>query len=215
MTITITLNEIKAFNPCNSGWIKLLASLNKTKSDDTPVTFSYIAESNGVSDSLWCLRVLDEKYLKERCYLMADIVESVAYLYTKDTKVEECIKVIKEYGAGLITIEELNKKRSTVYPDASAVYASADASAVYASAYAAVDAVVDVYTYTAVDASTKAVDASSASASAFAAVYASASASAFAAVYASASADAYALSATSAAAVEREKQKALIKKYLG
>ena len=206
MTITITLNEIKAFNPCKSGWIKLLASLNKTKSDDTPVTFSYIAESNGVSDSLWCLRVLDEKYLKERCYLMADIVESVAYLYTKDTKVEECIKVIKEYGAGLITIEELNKKRSTVYPDASAVYASA---------YAAVDAVVDVYTYTAVDASTKAVDASSASASAFAAVYASASASAFAAVYASASADAYALSATSAAAVEREKQKALIKKYLG
>jgi len=146
---------------------------------------------------------------------MADIVESVAYLYTKDAKVEECIKVIKEYGAGLITIEELNKKRSTVYPDASAVYASADASAVYASAYAAVDAVVDVYTYTAVDASTKAVDASSASASAFAAVYASASASAFAAVYASASADAYALSATSAAAVEREKQKALIKKYLG
>ena len=194
MTITITLNEIKAFNPCKSGWIKLLASLNKTKSDDTPVTFSYIAESNGVSDSLWCLRVLDEKYLKERCYLMADIVESVVYLYTKDTKVEECIKVIKEYGAGLITIEELNKKRSTVYPDASAVYASA---------YAAVDAVVDVYTYTAVDASTKAVDASSASASAFAAVYASASA------------DAYALSATSAAAVEREKQKALIKKYLG
>jgi hypothetical protein len=164
--------------------------LNKTKSDDTPVTFSYIAESNSVSDSLWCLRVLSKKYLKERCYLMAEMAESVAYLYNKDDRVDECIKAIKEYGAGVITIEELNKKKDAVYASYVAVKAypsTASASVVYA-----------VY-------------ASYASAS-----YASVvDADAFVESYPSTAA-VYALSATSAdVEVEREKQKALIKKYLG
>jgi len=183
MTITITLNEIKAFNPCKNGWIKLLTSLNKTKSDDTPVTFSYIVESNSVADSLWCLRVLSKKYLKERCYLMAEMAESVAYLYNKDDRVDECIKAIKEYGEGLITREELNKKKSAVYDASASAYADA-------SAFAALSA------YGAVLSAGADADASASTASA-----------AYAAVYASG--DAF------DASVEREKQKALIKKYLG
>ena len=51
MTITTTLNRIRAHYPCQSGWTTLLKGLNKTAPDDEPPPFSRIVEINGLSDA--------------------------------------------------------------------------------------------------------------------------------------------------------------------
>ncbi len=134
--IFITLNMIKAHNPCKRGWETLLKSLNKTQADDEPLKFSEIAESNDISDALWCLRVIEE-HKKERSLLLADIAESVLHIYEKkyptDTRIKDCIEAIKDYANNKITKEELLAFRH------SADAAAADAAA-YAAAYAAADA---------------------------------------------------------------------------
>lgn len=55
-----TLDDIKKHNPCESGWKKLLKSLGKTESDSEKLSFKSILESNGLEDSLWCLRALKD-----------------------------------------------------------------------------------------------------------------------------------------------------------
>ena len=60
MSITLSLNEIRAHNPCASGWGKALKALGKTQADDTRVTFAWIIETNGPDDALWALRCLPE-----------------------------------------------------------------------------------------------------------------------------------------------------------
>lgn len=51
-----TLAEIRAQNPCDDYWIKLLAHLGKTKADDEPLPLLTILASNGLDDALWTLR---------------------------------------------------------------------------------------------------------------------------------------------------------------
>lgn len=55
--IYTTLNEIRAFNPCKSGWSKLLSYLGKTQPDDEPLPLATVLDSNGLEDAIWCLRV--------------------------------------------------------------------------------------------------------------------------------------------------------------
>jgi Immunity protein Imm5 len=59
--------------------------------------------------------------------------------YPNDTRVEDCLKAIKDFYDGNITIDELKAKRSTYAADAAAAaYAAVDAAdAAYAAAYAA------------------------------------------------------------------------------
>ena len=58
MKLATTLNNIKSHNPCKWGWEKLLRYLDKTQSDDDPLDFKTILESNGLNDALWCFRSL-------------------------------------------------------------------------------------------------------------------------------------------------------------
>jgi hypothetical protein len=53
-----TLNQIRAKSPCQSGWIKLLAYLGKTKADDEPISIATILDSNGLDNALWCLQAV-------------------------------------------------------------------------------------------------------------------------------------------------------------
>lgn len=55
-----TLNKIRAENPCENEWGKLLRHLGKTKADDEPLDMLIILESNGLDDCLWCARTLPE-----------------------------------------------------------------------------------------------------------------------------------------------------------
>ena len=53
-----TLNQIREFSPCASGWKKLLAHLEKTTADDEPLSILTVLDSNGLDDALWCLRAV-------------------------------------------------------------------------------------------------------------------------------------------------------------
>ena len=58
--IMITLNLIKAHNPCASGWRTVLKAHDKTDGDDVPFPLAYLVDSNGLNDTLWALRCLPE-----------------------------------------------------------------------------------------------------------------------------------------------------------
>lgn len=140
-----TLNEIKAHNPCTSGWSKLLKSLGKTKADDEPLDLMRILKSNGLDDAIWTLRCFD--YL-DYCLFLADIAESVLDIYEKNSDnpaPRNAILAIRDYKAGGITKEGLKAAYADAYAaaDASAADAFIAADAAYAAAYAAYAAYAD------------------------------------------------------------------------
>ena len=55
MTMTTTLNAIRAASPCHEGWTKLLKHLGKTSADDEPLPLLTVLDSNGLDDALWVL----------------------------------------------------------------------------------------------------------------------------------------------------------------
>ena len=90
-----TLNKIRAKYPCESGWKKLLANLGKTKTDDEPVSITYILDSNGLDDALWCLGAVDG-YDKEIRLLAVEYARSVQHLM-KDKRSLNAIDVAERY----------------------------------------------------------------------------------------------------------------------
>lgn len=60
--ITITLNEIRAHDPCPDGWKKLLKAKGKTTADDERFPLSDILETNDLEDCLWALRCIPRRY---------------------------------------------------------------------------------------------------------------------------------------------------------
>ena len=123
-----TLNEIRLFNPCKSGWRKLLKSMNITSFSESDgereVTILQILESNGVKDAYWCLRI--QKY-EDICLILAEVAESVLKYYTdkypNDTRVADCIQGIRDYKNGLINRKQLSRLSFAVYAAAGAAYA--------------------------------------------------------------------------------------------
>ncbi len=54
---TMSLNQIRAFSPCVSGWNTLLKAQGKTMADDVQIPLLDILKSNGTRDAIWCMRV--------------------------------------------------------------------------------------------------------------------------------------------------------------
>jgi len=50
-----SLNEIKSFNPCSSGWKDVLKGQSKTEPDDVQFSLVSCVDSNSISDVLWLL----------------------------------------------------------------------------------------------------------------------------------------------------------------
>ena len=75
--ITTTLNKIKTFNPCTTGWNMLLTSLNKTEADDDAIPLSHILTSNGFDDVCWVIEILGEEDLRKIRSYLCDIAEIV------------------------------------------------------------------------------------------------------------------------------------------
>lgn len=63
-----TLNKIKSYQPCGiqnpediqEGWGKLLHHLGKTEANDDALDLRTISESNGVLDTIWAMRAVDD-----------------------------------------------------------------------------------------------------------------------------------------------------------
>ena len=104
-----TLNKIRAFQPCEEGWKKLLKHLNKTKADDEQLSIITILDSNGLSDALWCLRAV-EGYDKEIRLFAVWCARRVQHMMT-DPRSIAAIDVAERYAFGQATDDDLRKAR--------------------------------------------------------------------------------------------------------
>jgi hypothetical protein len=105
MQIMITLNQIREQGPCASGWEKLLASKGKTAADDKPFPLTDVLDSNGLDDTLWCLRCLPEHNRLWR-QLACDYAETVRHLMPAQLSTAT-LDVARRHAEGLATDEEL------------------------------------------------------------------------------------------------------------
>jgi hypothetical protein len=104
--IATTLNEIRKHSPCSDGWTKLLAHLNKTKADDEPLPLLTILDSNGLDDTLWCLRVLGPEHNGWMRLLAVHYARQVQHLMT-DQRSLDALDVAERYARGEATDAEL------------------------------------------------------------------------------------------------------------
>jgi len=151
---TTTLNEIRKYGPCSSGWGRLLKHLGKTEADEDELSFITILESNGIMDAIWCLRVLpdydlDVMRFKLKCARRVEHIDTTGV--AKST-----LDVVERFIAGNASKEDLCAAARAAYAAydaarAAAAYAAYDAAAAYA-AYAAAAVVAVGNAYAAVDA---------------------------------------------------------------
>ena len=118
-----TLNQIREYSPCESGWKKLLTYLGKTKADDESLPIMTILESNGLDDALWCLRAVKGRDREIRLYAVW-CARQVQHLNT-DPRVSACIDVAERFANGEATDEERAAARAAAGDAAWAAAAAA------------------------------------------------------------------------------------------
>jgi len=113
-----TLNKIKSHSPCEDGWKKLLNYLNKTEADDEVLELRTILESNGLDDTIWVFRAVEEKDKEIRLFA-ADCAELVLPIYEKqypnDDRPRKAIQAARDYANELISAEELDAARDAAW----------------------------------------------------------------------------------------------------
>ena len=135
MTITTTLNRIRAHGPCHEGWQKLLAGLGKTKADDNALTYARIVEINGIKDALWACRA-EPQHAREWRLFAVWCARHVEHLMDDPRSVVAC-NVAERFAHGMATQGELDVARSAA---SSAVWDAAWDAACSAARDAAMDA---------------------------------------------------------------------------
>jgi len=86
-----TLNKLKIANlECEKGWGILLKRLNKTKPDDSPISYSQIYSALGLMPAIKCLKALED----------ADIEKAKFYRFLSSGNTEEDIakKFLELFG---------------------------------------------------------------------------------------------------------------------
>ena len=132
-----TLNKIRAHSPCKDGWEKLLKSLNKTGPDDEPLDLLTILDSNGLDDTLWCLRAVEGHEKEIRLYAVW-CARQVQHLM-KDDRSIEALDIAENYANGLASEKELAAARDAAFAASAAAWdaTSAARAATWAAASAA------------------------------------------------------------------------------
>ena len=131
-----TLNEIRNHRPCQEGWTKLLKALNKTRSDDEPLSLLTVLDSNGLADAIWCLRT---EPTPERTWRFAlAVARRTQHLHPQ---AKATLDIVERYHSAQATKEELDAAVDATYAAVDATYAAVDATyaaddATYAATYA-------------------------------------------------------------------------------
>jgi hypothetical protein len=122
----LTLNRLREFSPCKTGWEKLLKNLGKKKADDEPISLQKILESNGLLDTLWCFRALPTNIKMQRS------ISGLALLFVnpivplmQDKRSVNAVVVLEKFYLGTANLKEL--KIATAAADAAASAAAAAA----------------------------------------------------------------------------------------
>ena len=201
-----TLNKIRAHSPCKDGWEKLLKSLNKTGPDDEPLDLLTILDSNGLDDTLWCLRAVEGHEKEIRLYAVW-CARQVQHLM-KDDRSIEALDIAENYANGLASEKELAASRDAANAAWAAAWSAANAAR--AATWAATSAAASAAAWDATSAATSA--AAWAANAAWAATWAAANAAtnaanaARAATWAASAAWAAASAASAAIMISQEKK---------
>lgn len=131
----ITLNDIRKHRPCEDGWRKLLAHLGKTAADNDPLSLAVVLDSNGLDDTLWCLRALPADMDNAVRLLVCDLV-APAMAFTTDPRPAEALRVARAFANETTTRKELAAAGAAKAAWAAAGAAMRDAA--WAAAWAAV-----------------------------------------------------------------------------
>ena len=109
--LTTTLKAIKAKGPCEDGWRKLLAGLNKKHSDNKILLLETILEINGIEDAVWALRAIDEKYDNSvrlfNCFCAKYVLDIFEKKYPEDKRARKAIETAEKFAWGEASEEEL------------------------------------------------------------------------------------------------------------
>ena len=108
-----TINQIRACGPCGldprklplTGYQLLVSRLGADFDPDAPVAISYILESNGLDDALWCLQSV-KGHDRDIRLLAVDFARSVEHL-SDDQCVKHCNDITERFANGLATAKEL------------------------------------------------------------------------------------------------------------
>jgi hypothetical protein len=101
MNIVTTLNQLYIHGPCKPRWNTLLAHLHKRAPDDEPLPLSVILDSNGLYDTIWCMRAVPnvERELRlyaARCLRLLDLADA-------DANVLHAIDMVERFADGKVT----------------------------------------------------------------------------------------------------------------
>ena len=133
--IYTTLNKIRDHSPCEEGWSKLLKNLGKTKADDEPLALVVILDSNGLDDTLWCLRTVPEHNKLWRLYAVW-CARQVQHLMT-DQRSIDALDVAERHATGQASDSELAAARDAARAAARDSAWDAARAAAWAAAWAA------------------------------------------------------------------------------
>jgi hypothetical protein len=132
-----TLNLCKEHDACKDGYRTLKQSLPKSHGKDQPISLLHILESNGLGDAIWALRATIEDGQNIAVEFAVCSAKNVLHIYEQynpgDSRVRDCLKAVRAYQAGNISIDNLVAARA----DAAAAAAAARAAAAAARAAAA------------------------------------------------------------------------------
>ena len=101
-----TLNKIRSYKPCESGWVKLLKHLGKTKADNAPLSFLTILDSNELDETLWCLRAAPDDWMSNFRMYAIWCAKQVEHLMV-DERSKNALVVAQNHALGLATDNEL------------------------------------------------------------------------------------------------------------
>jgi hypothetical protein len=103
--ITITLNKIRACDPCEDGWKTLLKSKGVSADYDAEFPLTDVIESNGFDDTLWCMRCLPEYNRLWRKYAVW-CARQIKHLMV-DQQSQYALDVADRHADGMATDAEL------------------------------------------------------------------------------------------------------------
>jgi hypothetical protein len=138
-----TLNLCKEHDACKDGYRTLKRSLPKSHGKDQHISLLYILESNGLEDAIWALRATVEDGQNIAVEFAVCSAENVLRIYEQcnpgDSRIRDCLKAVRAYQAGNISIDDLATARDAAWDAAYAAYNGARAA--WAAASAAWDVV--------------------------------------------------------------------------
>ena len=133
MMLYTTLKELKKHSPCTDGYRKLLQHIGKDYPVDKPIDLLTILESNGLNDTIWCLRAALPEADRDRIARLfaCDCAESILHFfeqeYPDDRRPRTVIETARLYAHGQATKDELEEAWSASADAARSASASADA----------------------------------------------------------------------------------------